>query len=197
MRLWYSKTSPFVRKVLVVAHEAGMADRIELVTDSGDMEGLVSADNPLAKIPCLVTDDGMMRLFDSPVICEYLDTSFNASRLHPPVGAERWLALRRQALGDGIAEAALLCRYESLRPEPQRSPEWVAKQQAKILRGLDSLEHELHGGPVTIGDVTVACALSYLDLRFPELAWRDGRPQLANWYGVFAQRPSMLATTLG
>ncbi len=195
MRLWYSKPSPFTRKVLVVAHEAGAAARIQLLpVDTVAGDDLLNAENPLGKIPCLVTDDGMMRLFDSRVICEYLDTVLNASRLHPAVSSARWLALRRQALADGVMDAAVLCRYESMRPETLRSAAWVDKQQDKIRRGLDTLEQEHSGGPVTIGDIATACALGYLDLRFPELNWRAGRPHVPHWFEAFARRPSMLAT---
>lgn len=194
MKLWYSKTSPFARKTLVVALELGLGQRLELqAVEPATLEQQVSGDNPLGKIPCLITDDGE-RLYDSPVICEYLDVGFGGGRLCPAAGAARWAALTLQALADGIMDAAVLCRYEALRPEGERSAGWAARQTGKILRALDGLEATPPDGPASIGQIALACALGYLDFRMPELAWRDSRPKLARWYDIIAERPALMAT---
>ena len=200
MRLHSNPASPFGRKVKVLAMEAGLFDRLEIhtvqTTAVGPDPSLV-ADNPLGKIPCLVLDDGTA-LYDSRVICEYLDSLHEGSRLFPTDGPARWTALRLQALADGIMDAALLARYEAfLRPEANRWPAWIDGQLDKAVRGLERLEEvELANfkDRVDIGAVTVACALGYIDFRFPSLTWRDTRPGLTAWYETFALRPSMQAT---
>jgi glutathione S-transferase len=200
MRLHSNPASPFGRKVKVLAMEAGLFDRLEThtvqTTAVGPDPSLV-ADNPLGKIPCLVLDDGTA-LYDSRVICEYLDSLHAGSRFFPTDGPARWTALRLQALADGIMDAALLARYEAfLRPEANRWPAWIDGQLDKAVRGLERLEEvELANfkDRVDIGAVTVACALGYIDFRFPSLTWRDTRPGLTAWYETFALRPSMQAT---
>ena len=200
MKLYHSTTSPFVRKVMVSAIELGLADRIEKVPGKASPVARstpVGQDNPLAKVPTLVTDDGTV-LFDSRVICEYLD-SVGGGRLFPAAGAARWQALTDQALADGMTEAALLQVYEvRLRPADKQSPSWRDGQHDKVERGLDRLEQSAShfGDPVDIGTIAVACALSYLDFRFPDLAWSTRHPTLAGWYATFAARPSMAATHL-
>lgn len=194
MKLHHLKTSPFARKVMMVAHEAGIVDRISLITSDplASPPALLAA-NPLGKVPCLILDDGST-LFDSRVICEYLDLSFNEGRLFPTDPATRVPALRWQAMGDGVSDAAVLCRYERQRPEAARSDEWIARQEGKITRALDVLEEEvaaLAAAPVAIGHLTIAAALGYLDLRLEALRWRDGRPRLAAWYSAIRERPSV------
>lgn len=198
MKLHYSQTSPYVRKALVLALETGLADRLERVTRApnpvGADAGLNQA-NPLGKIPALETDDGQV-LYDSPVVCEYLDTLHDGPRLFP-ADASRWDALRRQALADGILDAAVLIRYETwLRPEALRWNEWVSGQRGKIERALDALEHDVARWRerLDIGVITTGCALGYLDFRFDDLGWRSRCPQLAAWYAEFSQRPSMTGT---
>jgi glutathione S-transferase len=200
MKLLSNPASPFGRKVKVVAHETGLHDRLAIhnvqTTAVGPDLSLVS-DNPLGKIPCLVREDGTA-LYDSRVICEFLDTLHDGAKLFPAGGAERWEALRLQALADGVMDAALLARYETfLRPEASRWPAWVDGQIDKVRRGLDRLEAADAPGfddRLDIGVVSVSCALGYLDFRFPDLRWRDGNPTLASWFERFAGRPSMLAT---
>ena len=199
MKLYISRMSPFVRKVLVMAAEAGIGDRVEPVEVTVSPvapDPDVNRGNPLGKIPCLVTDDGTA-LYDSPVICEYLDAIHTGRKMFPPVGPQRWTALRRQALADGILDAAILARYEAaLRPEERRWSDWVKGQKGKVERALDALEAEAPQlrDMVDIGTIAIACALGYLDFRFAEDNWREGRPQLADWYGGFSERRSMQQT---
>lgn len=197
MKLLYSPASPYARKVLVLAHETGQAGEIEVVTaGTSPTAGApdVAPHNPLGKVPALLLDDGTC-LFDSRVICEYLDMRSDGAHLFPE-GAERWDALTRQALGDGLLDAALITRYERvLRPEQLRWDAWDAGQVAKIRAVLDRIEAVVADMPVLdIGTVAIACALGYLDFRFPDLSWRKGRPAAAAWYAVFEARPSMTAT---
>jgi glutathione S-transferase len=199
MKLMYSPTSPYVRKAMVLAIERGLDRKIEKVvmTASPITENkLLDKANPLAKVPALELDNGMT-LFDSPVICEYLDSKHRGDKLFPASGARRWKALRQQAIGDGILDAALLVRYEGfMRPENLRWADWAAGQKRKFIQALDLLEKEakdLSGG-LTIGHITIACALGYLDFRFGDLNWRKGRPKLAAWYDKFSRRKSMQAT---
>ena len=197
MRLRYSPTSPYVRKVLVTAIELGLAEGIERVpTDTLDPMSGLSDDNPLGKVPALILEDGEV-LYDSPVVCEYLDSLHEGPKLFPPSGPERWRALRRQALGDGILDAAILRMLETLRrPEALRWKGWIDKQAGKVTRALDLLETEAAslGDPLTIGHITIGCALGYLDFRFADDDWRAGHAELAAWYEDFAGRPSMQQT---
>jgi len=197
MKLYYSPASPYVRKVRALAIETGLMGEIEIakvtITPTGPDANLC-ADNPIGKIPTLVRDDGSA-LYDSRVICEYLDSLHRGARMFPENGEARWTAVRRQALADGILDAAVNTRYETfLRPEELRWTDWVDNQMAKIRRGLDMLETEsMHDG-VDIGTISVACALGYLDFRYPDEGWRDPRPRLAAWFEKFAARASMSET---
>lgn len=199
VKLHTSPASPFGRKVMVVLHETGQLERVERrdasLTPLAPDPAVVAA-NPLGKIPCLELDDGTA-LFDSRVICEYLDGLHDGPRLLPEAGPDRFRVLCLQALGDGILDAAVGLRYETfLRPESLRWPDWIAAQKLKITRALDRLEQETSGlaGRIDLGTLTIACALGYLDFRFAAERWRDGRPQLASWYERIAARPSLLAT---
>ena len=196
MKLRHAALSPFVRKVMVAAHELALAGRIELeptnVSPIRTNETL-ARENPLMKVPSFVTDDGQV-LFDSPVICEYLDGLAGGGMLFPATGPERWTALRRQALGDGVLDALVLCRYENVRPEDKRWSGWTDGQMRKAHQGLAAAEGENLDGFSTIGHVSIACALGYLDLRFPDDGWRSRHKQLADWFAAVAQRPSMRLT---
>ncbi len=149
MKLRHAAGSPFVRKVMVLAHEHGIVDRIELVPTAVSPvqanDGL-APENPLMKVPSLVTDDGQT-LFDSPVICEYLDNLASGRKLFPAAGPARWTALRQQALGDGILDALILCRYETVRPEDKRWSGWTEGQMRKAHQGLAAVEREDLSGP--------------------------------------------------
>lgn len=196
MKLRYSPLSPFVRKVTVTLIETGLEDKVERIpTDVWDPETDIAKDNPLGKIPALITDDGKV-LYDSPVICEYLDGLHDGDKLFPASGQTRWQALRLQALGDGMSEAGVLRLLETRRPEEMQYEKWMARQTATVLRAMDALESETDGleGPLTIGQVAVGCSLGWLDFRFPDLGWRQDHPGLAEWFEGFSERPSMTAT---
>ena len=196
MKLFFSPTSPYVRKCLAVATELGLAQRITLLPSKASpvaADASLTDTNPLGKVPTLITDDGQA-IYDSRVICEYLD-ALGAGGLFP-TGAARWPALTQQALGDGLLDACLLARYEDvLRPEALRWPDWREGQLDKVRRALQVLEAAAPqlGGLAHIGTLSIGCALWYVDLRFAELAWRSQHPRLAAWQAVFGQRPSMQA----
>lgn len=198
MKLYYSATSPYVRKVMALAIETGQRDALHLIETTlspVSPNAALNADNPIGKVPALVLDDGSV-LYDSPVICEYLDTLHTGPRWFPD-GPERWDALRRQALADGILDAAVISRYEAaLRPEALRWDDWLSGQQQKIIRALDQLEQTCGqwGERLDIGTLTIACALGYLDFRFADLDWRSEHPQLSAWFASFSQRPSIAST---
>jgi glutathione S-transferase len=199
LKLHYHVTSPYVRKVMVVAIETGQADRLEPVTammTPVNPDADLARDNPLGKVPCLVTNEGVA-LFDSRVICEYLDDLHDGPKMFPPGGPARWSALRRQAQGDGIMDAAVLTRYETfLRPEERRWPEWIEGQKQKFRRALNALEAETDafGDTVDIGTIAIGCALGYLDFRYQDENWRAARPRLTAWFERFSERPSMART---
>ena len=200
MQLLYAPTSPFVRKVMVCAHLVGLADRIQRLDSAAHpirRDARIAKHNPLAKVPTLMLEDGQS-LFDSRTICEYIAASGQVSNLFPLNGPERWRALSLQSLGDGLMDAALLARYETVaRPSEFQWPEWRASQLVKVTACLDAIEAEapsLHVDLPTIGDVTISCALGYLDFRFPEIQWREGRPKAAKWNESFQALPAMAAT---
>ena len=201
MKLRYSATSPFVRKVMVLAIETGLDSKIEKIPTAVapiKPNAELAGENPLVKLPTLITDDGLP-LFDSRVICEYLDSLHGGTKLFPPSGKERWVALRQQALGDGILDAAVNNRYETfLRPKDKLWTEWSEGQMRKVRAGLAALDGKVRegvlGGPLTIGQITVGCALGYLDFRYPNEGWRARHAELAKWYEGFAKRKSMAAT---
>ena len=197
MKLRYSPTSPYVRKVMVTAIETGLADDIELVPTNVWKEDDIVLLNPLGKVPTLVTGGGEV-LYDSPVICEHLDTLHDGIRLFPPAGGARWIALRQQALADGILDAAVLRLLEGRRPQGERSAAWAERQKSCVERGHDVIEAEadagLLAGDVTIGQISIGCALGWLDFRFPDDCWRADREVLSNWFEEFCKRPSMRET---
>ncbi len=194
MKLFHSPTSPFARKVIACAIARGIDGQITLVPTKGEAPELV-AHNPLGKLPCLVTDDGVA-LYDSRVICSFLDGVGDVNPMFPPHGM-RTRALKLQALGDGISDAAVLRRGEILRARDADRDRVIAEQGQKVARALDTLEGDLPANHVDIGAIAVACALSYLDLRFPDEPWRDSHPKLAAWYTEIAKHPCMAKTALG
>jgi glutathione S-transferase len=198
MKLYYSPGSPYARKVRVVALETKLDKKIEMVNVALSPvapNADVDKHNPVGKIPVLSVKG--IDLFDSPVICEYLDNQHKGRKLLPRKGRDRWVALRQQAMADGLLDAALLARYEAaLRPEDKRWSDWSQGQMKKINSVLDQLEAEakaLKGKP-TLGSISVACALGYLDFRFAANDWRSKHPKLAKWFNSFSKTPSIKAT---
>lgn len=194
MKLYYSPTSPYVRKVMACAIIRGLDGRIEkhMSNPHASPEDLV-ADNPLSKVPCLVTDDGLP-LFGSQLICEYLDSLGEELPLFPDHGAPRWRALKFQSMGDGILDAAVPCRGEQGKPREDARDAQITRFKAAISRTVDALEADPPHKHVDIGSVTVACALGYLDFRFASDQWRSGHPRLAAWFEAFAQNKGLAET---
>lgn len=195
MELKYGAVSPYVRKVMVVAHESGAVERMRITpVKTREEPETILPFNPLAKIPALVLDDGST-ILDSPVICEYLDTEFGGRRLLAASGPQRWRTLTREALADGILDAALLVRHERLRPAELQSKDWIASQLGKIYAGLDALEREADTfGALDLGLIAVGCALGYMPLRVPEIRQRERWPKLFAWFDEVSKRPSFAKT---
>jgi glutathione S-transferase len=197
MKLYTTDTSPFVRKVWVAACELGLSSRIERVTlrpTPIEASPQLSAHNPLSKIPALVLDDGSA-IYDSPVICEYLDTLHAGSKLVPAAGSARFDVLRRQALCDGILDAGILVYYElNSRPSERHWTPWIAGQRQKANQGLDALEHEVDrfGFTLDLSHICVGVTLGWLEFRKPLGDVRPGRPRLFAWHDAFRQRASMV-----
>jgi glutathione S-transferase len=185
--LRYSPASPYARKIRIAADLLGLSEGIEIAAaDASDPADSLRRQNPLGKIPTLILEGGSA-LYDSRVIVEYLDHLAGRGRIIPTEPLARFTALRLQALGDGINDAALLIRYETFnRPEPLRYNEAIALQQGKIDRALDALEAAPPAGSIDIGHIAVACALGYLDLRFAGV-WRGEHPRLVAWLQKFAR----------
>ena len=192
MKLFYSATSPFVRKVLACAITRKIDAQIaRITTNPHDSPPALLAANPLSKVPCLVTEDGLA-LFDSPLICEYLDSVGEEPAMFPRAGsAESWHALKQQALGDGMLDAAVLRRGEMAKPQEAARDAVMQRQQAVVARSLDLLEREVPHTLPDIGSLTLACALGYLDFRFGHEPWRVNHPRLAAWYEEMAALPGL------
>src|SRR5690349_4802280 len=198
MKLLYQTHSPYARKVLVAIHELGMADRVEVVhheTSPTRRNEEVFAFNPLGKVPVLA--DAGLTLFDSNVICEYLDRLDGHARLIPADTQRRWRALRLQALAEGIGDAGIAVRWVAeRRREGLRWPAIRDGQLEKISAACDYLDTELANGlQLDIGAIAVATALSWIAFR-RVYAFEARRPRLASWYEEFSSRPSMLMTSL-
>lgn len=191
MKLYFSPSSPFARKVLACAIARGIEDMITLIPIASSAPELADH-NPLGKIPCLVTDDNVS-IYDSRVICAFLDSVGDGFPMFPEHGL-RIRALRYQALGDGICDAAVLRRGEMGRAKDADRDAVIAAQQTKVARALDALEAEVPPVTMNIGSIAVGCALGYLDLRYPNEGWRDGHPLLTAWYDEMLTRPCMVQT---
>ena len=199
MKLRWAAGSPFVRKVMVTAMETGLDGRIERVeTDHRDTKSDLSRDNPLGKIPALIPDNGAPALIESGVICAYLDSLHDGTKLFPAEGQARWDALWLEALADGMTEAAIAVARENARPDGKQWDEWQVRQWQKVMRAMDALEARavLLNGPLSIGTIAVACSLGWIEARLGEQLgdWDERCPGLAAWYRGFAVRPSMQAT---
>jgi glutathione S-transferase len=197
MKLLYSATSPFVRKVSIVLIETGLSDRVENVpTNPWDPQSDLPAQNPIGKVPTLISAQGV-EIFDSSVICEFLDNLHAGSKMFPIDAEGRITANQFQSLADGMMDAAVLGFIEnSRRPKDRRWGEWSDRQLAAITRSLNWLEerHQTLNQTSDIGTISVACALGYLDFRFADLEWRRHHERLAEWFEQFAQRESIRAT---
>jgi len=199
MRLIGSLTSPYVRKVRIVLAEKKL-DYELILDDPWVADPQVASHNPLGKVPCLILDENEA-LFDSRVIVEYLDTLSPVGRLIPPPGRERVAVKRWEATADGIMDAAAAAFMEThRRPEPQRSSDWVNRQQSKIYAALDYMNSLLGEQPYCTGvnlclaDIAVGAALGYLDLRNPGLNWRARHANLARLAEKLEVRPSFVST---
>jgi len=198
MKLFYAPTSPYVRKCMVVLHETGQLDDVELEDTAGTptapAENLL-AKNPLTKVPALERPDGPA-LYDSRVICAYLDARAGAGLY--PSGDSRWDTLTLEATADGILDAALAMTYEGrIRPAEKQWDGWVDSQWVKIERACSALNTRWMShlaGPLDMGQIAVGCALGYVDFRHDARGWRSGHDSLAKWYEGFSTRPSMQAT---
>ncbi len=197
MKLHWSPRSPFVRKVMIVVHERGLVGRVTCVRTVAAMtkpHAELMKDNPLSKIPTLVIDDGTV-LYDSRVICEYLDGLDGEVKLFPREAKARMTALRRQALGDGFLDMMVALRNERERAQPSDiHMASTAVRKAAVLESLDREAESLTTTPFGIGHIAIGCALSYLDFRFADENWRKDHLRLANWHAAFAARPSVRAT---
>jgi len=206
MKLYGSLPSPFVRKVAVLAHEVGLQGRIETVLvklSPTEPDAALSKLNPLGKIPALETDEGAV-LFDSRVICEYLDQQHGGRPMIPREGGERWRVLTLQALADGVTDAGILVRYETLlRDEERRSADWISAQCRKVIGGLAQLEKNVPapGSALDVGQIAAACSVGWLEFRRPlesdpagTVDMRRTFPRLFGWYDTLSTRPSFLAT---
>lgn len=210
MTLFYTLASPYARKVRIVAREKNLAGSInEVLVNLADAPDLIRS-NPLGKIPALVREDGFA-LYDSPVICAFLDSigndilSIDSLGLHstdssapltPVEGDARWLVLRAEALADGVLDAAVACVMEGRRPAPEQSATVVKRQQEKIVRSIDEMEKQLPLLPsaFNLGHIAFISALGYLDFRIPELLWREQAPKLTEWFATADERESARVT---
>lgn len=190
-----SFTSPFGRKVRIALDLAGLSGKARIEkADTRDSSDPLHQENPLGKIPILVRDDGTA-IYDSRVILEFLDLEAGGNVLIP-AGGERIAALTMQALADGIMDAALLRRMEQERPEEKRHQPWVDKQGVKVSRALAVFEASppAMAGTPHVGQIALACALGYLDLRFDGM-WRQAQPALVDWLGAFTDSVPAFETT--
>ncbi|SOD42631.1 glutathione S-transferase [Nitrosovibrio sp. Nv4] len=198
MKLIGSLTSPYVRKTRIVLAEKHIGYNFELEAP-WDADSHVPDYNPLGKVPILIMDDGTS-LFDSRVIVEYLDNINPVSRLIPESNRRRIMVKRWEALADGICDAAAAMFLERKRPEASQSPEWIARQQKKVTRGLEAAAHELSdkkwcdANIYTLADIALGCSLGYLAFRFPEIEWRNTFPNLADLSDRLEKRTPFIET---
>lgn len=200
MQLIGSRSSPYVRKVRVVIAEKGL-DCPLLLEDVWSADTKIQQSNPLGKVPCLILDD-RRTLYDSRVICEYLDSLPPAHTLTPASGSERIEVLRWQALADGVLDAGILMRLEHTQRQPQeRSEKWLARQRGKVTAGLAVMASDLNDhdwctrARFTLADIAVGCALGWLAFRLPEIDWRSKYPVLAKHYAKLMTRRSFADST--
>lgn len=199
MTLHWSPRSPFVRKVMVAAHELGLVDRLNLRRTvvqmiSPNLE--LIPDNPLSKIPTLVLEDGSV-LIDSGVICEYFDALAGGNRIIPSAGPARWAELSRHAMATGLLDILILWRNERNKPAQAQTASWLTSFETKAIATLARFEKNAltaNDGPLSLSAITLGCVLSYLDFRFEDWNWRSDYPLLTAWHAAFCKRPSAIAT---
>jgi len=194
MKLAYSPASPYVRKVTACAIKRGLDKQVERVK-IGTTDPELLKFNALSKVPTLILNDGTT-VFDSPVICEYLDSVGSAPKLFPAAGPARWKALTQEALADGILDATQPRRREIALPQDEGRKGYIALQQGKVARALDEFEKQADslGNLDTIGEITIGCALGYLDFRYANEPWRPGHPKLEAWYAKVEKLPPLADT---
>ena len=195
MKLFQSPTSPYVRKVRVMIREKGLGGIEEIAVNPWDDPPELRAASPLGKVPTLVLDDGAV-LYDSPVICEYLDGIGSGPRLIPQDPDARRRVTTAQALGDGVLDMAVAMVMEGRRPEGERSAAMMERWRGQVVGGVDAMASDVGGlgGSVNLGHIAFGCALGYLDFRHANIDWRNGRADLAAWFATFAARPAMVET---
>ncbi len=201
MKLHWSPRSPYVRMVMIAAQELGVADKLETVrtpVEAFSYAETLGADNPLGKLPTLVRDDGFA-LFDSRVICEYLDETYAPGHLFPKLAEARFIALRDLVLGNGLLDTFMIRLVERIKPEQQQSKEIIAANTRKCEVVFDRLEADaaaMAARKFDVGHIGIGVALAYADFRFETDNWRNGRPNLADWYASFIERPAVIATPI-
>ncbi len=196
LKLRYNPMSPYIRKVVVMISETGLEDRVQRVLTHPWTENTdIGTVNPLGKVPTLELEDGTS-LYDSLVICDYLDSLHDGPKMIPASGMERWIVLRRHALGLGITDAAALHLFEHRRQVGQRSPGWIERQWRAATRGLDQVEREVDDFDerLDLGQIGIACAIGIIDFRNPNCGWRETRPNLSAWWDRLMERPSFADT---
>lgn len=199
MKLYYTPNSPYARKARIIVHELNLGPRVESIAIQLPADAAFRAVNPLGKIPALVLDDGSV-LYDSPVICEYVD-AMGQGKFFPRAtlfreAEGRWRALTLQALGDGLGDAVVRRNQEMRLAADRRSDDVIGRQTNAIEAAFAAVDRASAKFPAepTIGEISVCCAIGYLDLRNPTDGWRDRYRQLARWLDGFSRRPSVEAT---
>ena len=194
MKLYYSPTSPYARKVRIVVREHGMLDAVEeIVANSMEPGAAEAIQNPLSKVPCLITNNGAP-IYDSPVICEYLDDIGTGAEVVPKTRAAYFDCRRREALGDGVLDAAFQTVMEMRRPDAEPSQHWLGRWRSAIDRALVQMSEDVAGDRFDLGDITYACALGYLNFRLPEIGWAERHADLASWFEAHSARASVQET---
>lgn len=196
MKGYATTNSPFARKVRVAAIETGQPGLIDwqMITRV-ERPKVVPPHNPLGKVPVVILDSGEA-LYDSPVICAYVDARHDGPKLIPAEEPDRWRALRLEALGDGLGEAVVAVALESAKPEAERSQAVIDRQGGKVSSALAALDAAAASfrDPLTMGEIAVACAIGYMELRGVAAGWRQKHPALADWYAAMCKRPSFAET---
>jgi glutathione S-transferase len=196
MKCFVTANSPYARKVRIAAHETGLSDKIDwqMITREERAE-MIPGINPLGKVPVAVLDSGDA-MFDSPVICAYVDSLNNGPKLIPESGPERWAVLTLEALGDGLGEAVIAASQEDQKPDGKRSQGIVDRQAGKATNALALLDKAAgnFNNPPLMGEIAVACALGYMEFRDVVPGWRDTYPALGSWYTEILNRESFVRT---